>query len=71
MIFLRQYAKIVSWDHLISIWWKLVGRIAHSIKIRKGIFLQADFEAKLCSKYAAAAAAALPSWNSVIDHLLL
>ena len=68
---LGQYAKIVSWDHFISIWWKLVGRIAHSIKIRKGIFLQAYFEAKLCCNNAAAAAAALSAWNCVVDRLLL
>ena len=55
--------------YLISIWYELAEKIARSNEIRETNFLHIRFEANLCCRYCAAAAAALPAENCIVPHL--
>ena len=55
--------------YLISIWYELAEKIARSNEIRETNFLHIRFEANLCCRYCAAAAAALTAENFISDHL--
>ena len=60
-----------SLDHLISISYESGERIARSNEIREENFLHVSFEANLCCRYYAAAAAALFARKCTIANLSL